>query len=276
MLYRVLALLLLFQAQDKAPREPDALLFKIVQGKWRVNRKTDSQGMRPVNAFAGMGLFEGEILRLDAGSRRGEIVVLYRGLKRISCPNQDREDCRDYLVQTPVQKTNSVLDRVLSLIEHAIPESHSVPGQTKSASLPDGFAEIQDTGLMIHMPGLPPDFRSRSYTLQFRCLGKDNVVEPPLQPNYTWQPGSVLTAWKVTPGFYRVNLLDTDAEPTGDYFLLLVYEAGKGGHLAADFSALVGATDAWGSEEQGDALLVRRLFLWQSARELGLQQAKGQ
>jgi hypothetical protein len=69
-----------------------------------------------------------------------------------------------------------------------------------------------------------------------------------------------------------VNLLDSDSEPTGDYFLLLVCETGKDNHISQDFYSLVSVTDAWSAQEQATALEVRRLFLWQSARALKLEQ----
>lgn len=266
MLYRSLVLLLLFLVHSDSPRHADALLLKM-KGNWTVDNTPAHQGMK---------LFYKQTLRL-ADRKPGAVVVLYSTGEKQSCPDQERPVCTDLPVQQPVLKSNGVFDRIFSLLEDAFgPESRSVPGLTKAASIPDGIAEIRGSSIMIHTPGVPDEFFSRSFTLQFRMLGPDNAVQPPLETNYHWQPRSAIDAASVRPGFYRVNLLDADLRPTGDYFLLLVYEAGKGGHLAEDFDTLVAATNAWGPQEQDEALIVRRLFLWKSAQELGLQQAKPQ
>jgi hypothetical protein len=82
-------------------------------------------------------------------------------------------------------------------------------------------------------------------------------------------PGAPL-AIDITPGFYRVNLLNSDMRPSGDFFMVLVVPAGQGKSLNEDLKALVGQSDRWGEEEQETALLVRRMFLWQTAKNMGL------
>jgi hypothetical protein len=268
MLYRSLTLALVLLTQVDPPRPTaDALLLKI-RGDWTVNSEHAQQGMK---------LFYKQTLRL-VDRNPGEVVVLYRTGEKRSCPDQERPVCTDFVVVPPVRTSNGLFERVFSLLEDAVgPESRSVPGLTKAASIPDGIAEIQSgSNIMIRAPGLPAAFSSRSYTLQFRMLGPDSLLGPPIQPNYPWRPGSAFEAANFKPGFYRVNLLDADARPTGDYFLILVYEAGKGGHTAQDFDTLVATTDTWGPQGQADALLVRRLFLWRSAQALGFEKAQFQ
>src|ERR1043166_1117331 len=170
--YRLLALLLLFQAHQQDPqRHADALLLK-VKGKWAVDNGPTHQGMK---------LFYKQTLRL-VDNKPGEVVVLYPTGEKRSCPDQERPVCTDLQVQEIVQKSNGVFGRIFSLLEDAFgPESRSVPGLTKAASIPDGIAEIRDAKIMIRTPGLPPGFASRSHHLQFRRMGLDNALELPIE-----------------------------------------------------------------------------------------------
>lgn len=260
-----LTLFLLLFAQSGTQAHADARVVEVT-GNWKLDHKPVSQGM---------ALFYGQTIRLDTRASHGKIVILYPTGEKRSCPDEDRPVCSDLTVQRPAEKPGGILERVFMALDDAFSaDSSSVPGLTKSASIPDGYGELRDASLLIHNPGLPPVLGRRTFSLQFRKLGPNNVVGPPIGPNLKWQPGSPCVAGNIRSGLYRVNLLDSDSRPTGDYFLLLVYEFNQGFHVAEDFNVLVTTTDGWGPEEQTTALMLRRLFLWQSAKALGLQEAQ--
>lgn len=60
----------------------------------------------------------------------------------------------------------------------------------------------------------------------------------------------------------------------GDFFLLLVFEEVRAGRTAEDFEALVTSTHDWSVNEQTTGLTARRLYLWQSAKAMGFQEAQ--
>lgn len=253
---------LLLSAQSGAPAQADALIVKI-SGNWNVDSQRVTRDTR---------LHYGETVRLDPGAQ-GSIAVLYSTGEKRSCPDQDKPRCLDLVIQRPEQRERSLFQRVFSVLEDALSsDTRSVPGLTKSSSIPDGCAELDSGNLLLHTPGLPPESAAHEYTLQFRKLKTDGLLDAPIQPNLKWRPGTGMKAENIKPGLYRVNVLDSDSEPTGDYFLLLVYETGKNNHITEDFHSLVAVTDTWGAREQTAALEMRRLFLWQSAKTLGLEQ----
>jgi|SRR6267378_2346123 len=263
--FLTLVLFLALFAQSSTATHSDALVLE-VKGHWILDHKPVAQGM---------GLTYGQTVRLESGAPAGRIVIWYPNGERHSCPDKDRPVCLDITVDRPVRKSTRVWERVFAVLEDAFnSDSRSVPGLTKSSSIPDGYAELRGTDLVIHSPGLPPEPAQRTYQLQFRRFKADNVLESPIQPSYNWRPGSSLTAGRIKPGLYRVNLLDADSRPSGDFFLLLVLDSSAAGHTGEDFEALVTATDAWGPQEQTTALVARRMFLWQSAKALGIQEAR--
>ncbi len=261
-LFHLVLVSLLGQGQPQ--QTADAFVLGL-SGHWLVDGKPVEKGTK---------LFYGQTIRLNPHGGHGRIVIFYDGGNmEASC--SDQSGCIDLTVKRPAQISSDAYRRVIDTLKGAFDsDSSSVPGLSKSASLGDGYAELRDTTLSIHIPDLPPSFLQNNYLLQFRGIGANNQLDAPIEPAFNWRPESPISTPGVKPGLYRVGLLDSDALPSGNFFYLLVFSSDSPDHIAEDFNALVDATDTWSPEDQSLALRTRRLFLWQSAKSMGFQGAK--
>jgi hypothetical protein len=244
----------------QAPKPFDAFVFE-KSGNWKLGKQlVDSR----------TGLHFGDVLRLDtASTKSGSITIIYINGDIKSCSDQEKRiDCE---VKPAARLATNLLERVFASVREAVvSDSQSVPGLAKSAAILDGYGELDEGILFIHVPGLSA--KALALRLQFRRMNQAGQVGPPILVNSPWNQGSPLDAPGISPGFYRVNVLDSDSRPTGDFFLLLVFKEGSSGTLSEDFNALLARTNTWGQHEQGTALIVRRLFLWQKAKDMKLME----
>jgi hypothetical protein len=259
----LLAVILILSPQTHAQSQNIAFVLE-KSGPWKVAGHV---------VVKGMGLFPGQVLRLDTSSGSGRparITILYNNGDKISCPSRERpKACIDLTVETPVRQTSaSGFAKVFSMLQKAFnSDSESVPGLSKSESIPDGYAEVGGKNIVIKCPGLPAG--NLNLQLEFLRLDQEGQVGPAILAKASWKPGSAIDV-DLMPGFYRVNILGSDSRPTGDYFLVLAVPLEQGKKLAENFQSLVAESDRWGQEGQETAFITRRMFLWQSAKDMGL------
>jgi hypothetical protein len=264
---------LFLPAQD-AQKVPAAAFVVDVSEDWTVHgAKADgSKTDDAKKAVPGMKLSAGQVLlRNNAESKLASITILYLSGERESCPSQRRPVCSDLKVRAPAPSTTGVFSRIfLVLLAAYNSDPESVPGLTKSSSIPDGYAELTGNSLSLQTPGLAAHSAQQTFKLQLRRLDQSGHAGPPVLPQGPWHPGSAVEVPAMSPGLYRVNLLDSDSEPTGDFFVVLVLARGQAGNVIADFNALVAQSESWGPQAEGATLMARRLFLWQSAKDMNL------
>ncbi len=259
-LFALLIATLLF-AQTPSAKEPVALLLTVT-GKWTLDNSQP--------AVRGMKLFDGQTLRLDNDSIRGRVGIVYLSGDADSCPSARDPDCAQVTVRSRVPAATSLFGRVFKILQDSFnPETPLVPGITRSASVPDAYAELRGNLMSINSPDTVPSSKV-NYSLQFRRIRSNSILDPPISGIFSWQPGSPLVNSGVVPGLYRVNLLDGSAHPTGDFFILFVPPPQDSGRFVEEFKTLVAVSEGWGSQNEVAATVARRQFLFQSALNSGV------
>lgn len=247
-------------AQCATAQQPVAIVLRL-SGNWTV----DDQPVK-----LGMDLFEGQRLRPSAHSIEGRVTIYYRSLDAESCPSEKDPTCPEIKVQQPIRTPTPLLEQIFTVLKDALKrDSRFVPAFTRSASIPDGYAEARSDSLFINCPGLSSKSKTTVYWLELLRLRANNVAER-ISSNLRWRPGFPVPAQNVEPGLYRANVLDKSFQPTGDFFLLLVLDPEKVSRMVQAFDELTGRSGAWAQDNENAAMSARRLFLWQQATILGV------
>ena len=206
----------------------------------------------------GVTLRAGQRLELEQGEI-GAIRVVYFSGERGKCISDEEPPCSRFEVRNAAAPVSSAGQRLFNLLS-GLTTSYLRVGSalSRSSNLPDQLAEAEGPALRIPAP-------LAAAKLSFRRLDAQGIPAASGQP--VSHPGGTVIPVRLSPGLYRVDVLNTAGRPSGDYFWLFAPAPGALREARAGFGLLRDLAADWPVEDSAARDRLLRAYLLEQANK---------